>query len=371
MRILATLTSLLIIAFAGHGPVAAADASPSPDPVPSAVGDTSLLPSPVPSALPVTNPICAQAFVTAAAEVVGPSGPGGEDDGTGVVAALAESIEGEEPTDSVSDRLDAAIRACASIEDWSAAAQLHPDALLGADAMTLLAARCSDASAELDAYATCRSLVEALATPSPSPTPTPEPTPKATQAPKKGSSSSGQASTVQVGADGKVRLPRRISAKVAGATSVRYFKIGGQTGPTLVQQTQKRARRHCGSHRALACVNLRWQVQTTQTGPAASCTITGAAWTLSSVVHLPRWSSPKRVDPDLLKWWRKVLNQSARHEAQHIKIQRGQLTKLRAQLIGKPCSSFDRLLKRAQRRSSKAQDAFDTRESTKPLPPLP
>lgn len=375
MRTTAILASLLVAMLSGAGSTLAAETPPSVEPSPS---------SPPP---PVVNPICEQAFrlaeqrIGAAAEETAAAGdPAAADDADDEAADDEAAVSTPGTEELPSDRLDDAVRACASLDDWRAAAQLHPDALGGIDPLAHLLDRCLDAEAGLDAYATCRSLALALATPDPEPTPTaaPEATPKPSATPKPTARPSGQRGTpigsaidLEPGADGLVQLPKRLTAKVPGASRVRYFRVGGRSAAALVQQTLRRARKHCGSHRALACVNLRWQVQTTQDTSASSCAIGGVSWTLDSTVYLPRWSRPDRVDPDLVRWWRKVLRQSARHEAQHIRIQRRHLRELKDRMVGKSCSATDRMLERLAKRSGREQAAFDRKESAKPLPPAP
>jgi predicted secreted Zn-dependent protease len=342
MRTLVTIATLILLVAFGHGSVVAQEASPSAAPTASA--------TPAPQA----NPVCVQAFASAAALAAATPAPG------------ATPLPTPAP-----DRLDAAIRSCSSLEDWVIGSFMHPGALMIDEPLEFLVDRCTDPTTGLDAYATCNSLATAMATPTPAPTPspTPAPTPKPTATPT--ATPGGQQSTAQVGTDGRVRLPRKLSAKVPGATKVRYFAIGGQSASTLIKQTLKRAKPHCGVHNALACVNLSWRVQTTQSGSGSACTIQSVTWTLAATVHLPRWTKPNRVDPALLRWWRKVLKQSARHEAQHVKIQRAELGKLRGQLVGRSCSSFQKVLKRIQKRSNKAQATFDKKERSKPLPLAP
>jgi predicted secreted Zn-dependent protease len=171
--------------------------------------------------------------------------------------------------------------------------------------------------------------------------------------------------------DGRVKLPRKLQAEVPGASRIRYFGVSGRSASALVRQTLRRAAPHCGVHNALACVDLTWHVETTQRTEDGACTVVDATSAVSSVVHLPRWTKPVRVDAELLTWWRKVLTDSARHEARHIKILQAELAQLRKRLVGRPCASIDRLIDRARQRADKSQAAFDRRESAKPLPPAP
>lgn len=137
--------------------------------------------APSPTPLPV-NPVCDWAFSQAirraqvspapAAPIVtpGPSVSPGPSDGGPIDSGLIDS-------GLIVDRafLDDAVRLCAGVADWEAAAALHPEALGSTDPLEFLAERCADPTAGLEVYATCVSLTRALATPPPTPVPTPMP----------------------------------------------------------------------------------------------------------------------------------------------------------------------------------------------------
>ncbi len=125
-----------------------------------------------PSPLPV-NPVCDWAFSQAvrraqvspapAAPIVtpGPSASPGLVDGGPIESGLIV----------IRAFLDDAVRLCAGVADWEAAAALHPEALGSTDPLEFLAERCADPTAGLEVYATCVSLTRALATPPPTPVP--------------------------------------------------------------------------------------------------------------------------------------------------------------------------------------------------------
>lgn len=79
--------------------------------------------------------------------------------------------------------LDEAMRRCSSVEEFAAAAALHPDVLGEIGAMEFLIARCRNPATDLSRYATCASLERALATPTPTPVATTSPSPVATATP--------------------------------------------------------------------------------------------------------------------------------------------------------------------------------------------
>jgi hypothetical protein len=172
MRVTITLSALLIAAAVVSG-----QASPEP---------TSEF-TPEPTTRPV-YPVCDLAFSVAAQRVR-----------ASLVATLANpaATDGDlEPTPSASPAargastfLDDAVRRCAGVEEFVAASALYPEVLRDTDPISFLMERCEDPLQGLDQYATCASLVRALATPSPSPTPSPTPTatpePQATARPDK------------------------------------------------------------------------------------------------------------------------------------------------------------------------------------------
>jgi hypothetical protein len=124
------------------------------------------------------NPICAFAFDRAADRVAATSPtPAVEADPDASPAPLEDE-----------SFLDETIRACAGVDDWEAGLALHPELLGEIEPLAFLADRCSSAVAGLDAYATCVSLVIALATPEPTPVPSPSPTAAPSSTPEPGRS---------------------------------------------------------------------------------------------------------------------------------------------------------------------------------------
>ena len=77
---------------------------------------------------------------------------------------------------------------------------------------------------------------------------------------------------------------------------------------------------------------------------------------------MPRWSKPTRVYPELLAWWRKVLDHIAWHEERHIRIENTWLRKVPAMLEGEACSSAQRITDEWARQVADAQAAFDARD---------
>ena len=122
------------------------------------------------------NPVCDWAFTQAIERVqvspvpVVPDVPVGS---PGPSASPGPTDPGLLDSGLIVDRafLDDAVRLCAGVADWEAAAALHPEALGATDPLDFLAERCADTTAGLAVYATCVSLTRALATPPPTPVP--------------------------------------------------------------------------------------------------------------------------------------------------------------------------------------------------------
>ena len=195
----------------------------------------------------------------------------------------------------------------------------------------------------------------ATTTASPTPTPTPSPTPTPTASPPLIPTT--------------VRLPL-MKPKVAGATNVNYFGITGESPAALLDDLVRRSRAACKSTDTLACVvqqpRVRWTNRTLLA--TGACTIVAPHVSLTSTAHLPQWERPKRVQPALLAWWRKVVDHLAWHEAQHIRIQRSYDSKLIRLMVGRKCSSANRIYKSWTRSVRAAQDRFDAKDASWPYP---
>jgi hypothetical protein len=197
-------------------------------------------------------PLCDAAFSAAAKEVAATPGP-------------SPTLE---PAPSASPRsvlelpiLDNALRTCSSLEEFLAGAALYPEVLGETDALVFAAARCGDAAAGLAQYATCASLVRALATPEPTPTPvvtpSPEPTPGPTLTPRRVKMAEAhQASMTQTY---NVDVPRSVRA-------LKSYDCSGITG----RECDARAREAAGWVRQ-AKKSLKRHLTFMRQHPAASC----------------------------------------------------------------------------------------------------
>ena len=227
------------------------------------------------------------------------------------------------------------------------------------------------------ALATPNATVQATTQPTPVATvrPTAMPAPVATVAPSVSpvtvATTSPQtavaASTASV--PSTVRLPK-LTARVAGATKIKYFGVKGDSPYALIDNVVQRSKAGCKSSDTLACVSQRWNVRWTERTVFATgtCTIVATQVSLTSTVHLPRWESPKSVQPALLTWWKKMADHMAWHEGQHIKIQKAHDAKLAKLMNGHSCSSAGKIQKHWKRDLRAAQNKFDAKDMLWPYP---
>lgn len=306
---------------------------------------------------PDVNWLCDNAFVQAELDLA---------------AGTLDADPATDPTSSPStDRdpsfLDGAIRACASVADFTAGAALHPVLVGDIDPIAWLGERCR--APDLAEYSTCVSLLHALATPPPSPRPTPVPTatPPPTQRPTRTRPKATSRPPPTGSSRGGVKVPA-VRAKVPGVTRIHYFEVSGSTWNQLNRSTGKRTSQLCRNHAARACLETRItgiQPRYAIDPGSGSCTITGVDATLVTIAHMPRWTAPRRVARDLAWVWRKSIKRTGWHEAQHAKIAKQHFRRLPGMLRGKPCAKFGRITQRWWKRLTRAQDRFDRRDYVK------
>jgi predicted secreted Zn-dependent protease len=161
-----------------------------------------------------------------------------------------------------------------------------------------------------------------------------------------------------------VRLPK-LTPKVKGATKVKYIGVRGESPAALLDDVVMRSKPHCKEADTLACVFQRPSVRWTERTRLATgaCTIVAPKVSSKATVFLPRWVSPKRVQPELVSWWKKMVHHMSWHEAQHIKIQKTYNAKLKTLMVGKSCSSANKIFKKWERSLKAAQDKFDAKDA--------
>lgn len=313
-------------------------------------GQTTVEPS-----APALSPLCQNAFIHAVNVLA--------EDGSAAVspAATDAAVPGG------STHLDYVVQRCPNLAEWLAGASFYAEVLRGADPLAFLEARCSDPESGLAQYALCVSLVQALATPPPTPVPVPTLAPGASPIPSpdpldafgagppptpRTSAPGANAGNADV-PDGRVAVP--------GASRVHYFHVRGASLDQLMRSVTRQARQFCGSGDSIACVvpqAWRFNTQTQLDPDTGSCTIAGLDATVGYVAHIPRWTAPRRVPASLAWWWRQVVTRAGWQQVQHVRILEDHLAVLHDEVVGQPCSEFDRLLDEWNASLDQAQAAF-------------
>jgi hypothetical protein len=303
--------------------------------------------------LPPLSAICENAFIHASATLPSPTLPPDEAD------ASTEPGASVVPLDPA--RLDYLVKRCPSLGEWLAGVAAYPAVLAGQDPVAFLEARCLDPTSGLAPYAACTSLAHALMTPPPTPVPTVAPSLGAGPSPSVGPSPPDSGDDRGPGPDaGLTRVPDDRIA-VPGADRVHHFKVRGSTEGDLARGIARQIRKFCRTRDVIACVEARaWRfVALTMQDPDSDiCTITGVIPTVSLVAHVPRWTSPGRVDAALAWWWRKVVARAQWSEAQHVAILEDHLARLPGEVVGRPCSEFDAIITSWSRSLEQARDDF-------------
>ncbi len=210
-----------------------------------------------------------------------------------------------------------------------------------------------------------------VATVRPIQTPSPVATPEPVASPSAMPSASPAALPTPVAPEtpSTVRVPR-LTAKVPGATQIRYFGVKGSSPDALLTSAVLRSRASCKSNDTLACVflggTIRWTARTV--GATGACTIVSPQVSRTAVVYLPRWDSPTRVQPALVAWWKKMADHLVWHEGQHIKIRKAYDAKLVRQMQGHSCSSAKAIERRWRHDLQAAQHQFDAKDIRWPYP---
>jgi predicted secreted Zn-dependent protease len=300
-------------------------------------GAQSPSPSPSPSPAATTVPVgwlCSSTLATALE--------------TPLVAEDTMGIESDVPEDRA--RFDIALKACGTLGEWEAATAPHLDELGGLGPADVAAERCADPSADLAGYQICRTFeyteeelnpapVEHPAEPGAKPPPYTAPPEPVLVAP-----------------------PKRLSARHPPGTRIRWFEVRGRTPERLLNGAVKRTWRLCRGHAGFACMQsgtVRWK---TRTGANGVCRVTSVT-SGPSILMLPRWVGPGRVDRDLVRDWRYLVRYAAWHEAQHAKIHTRRVAVLRERLVGRRCGEARGIYRRWARQSRAVQEAFDQEES--------
>jgi predicted secreted Zn-dependent protease len=98
------------------------------------------------------------------------------------------------------------------------------------------------------------------------------------------------------------------------------------------------------------------------TGRSGECTIAGAEADMDYEATIPQWTSPDHVRPELVEWWRAVLEYLRWHEEQHVRIFEAHLAELPGRLKGQPCDDLQTIMNEWTAEMIAAQDAFDAEQ---------
>lgn len=168
--------------------------------------------------------------------------------------------------------------------------------------------------------------------------------------------------------DKLVALPR-LSVTIWHA-SVRYFAISGKNPTELEMSDQTNIPRtasgektsHAFAYMEVISDTLR---PTYTTNPSAkNCKTLGLTGKMTYRVTIPQWTTPSRVLPQMLKWWRSVNEHVRWHEEQHVRIYEKWIPKLSKRLALRACSAAAAIEEEWTLDVMAEQEAFDASEAT-------
>ena len=150
-----------------------------------------------------------------------------------------------------------------------------------------------------------------------------------------------------------------------------YYPVTGSSPHELILSMYKGA--PADSEKAgaetLAFAALLWSFSSTTSYASGTCRIRSASVDASYKVTLPRWTKPGRVRPELLAWWKVVLEKLRSHEERHVQIYRKWVTEFRRHVVGMRCSAADAYFDRISRKMEAEGEAFDAEHGSIDWPP--
>lgn len=153
---------------------------------------------------------------------------------------------------------------------------------------------------------------------------------------------------------------------------VRYFEISGSSPAELEASISANIPPDPSgvSADALAYVGpIEWEFRPAYRPNGRSCTIAGTTTDVTYQATIPQWTAPAHVAPELLEWWRGVLEYIRWHEEQHVRIFEAYVDELPGRLAGQPCDAMQTIVNEWTTELIAAQDAFDAEErSWRPEP---
>lgn len=258
-------------------------------------------------------------------------------------------------------RFDGAIRSCASVDEWSAAAASFSVAFGETTPLDFFESRCTDPETGLAHYRACEVL------PSQAPESTPEPSPEASTARTDRVVIDDATGGLQFDTSDPlyVAVPAGITAHVPGAWKVKYFDVKGKNLKQLDRSIARQSKKVCGDH-AWGCVTNRRvavpQGRTVSNGDR--CWVQSISWKpYKPIVWMPRWKTDVLVHQDILRWWTAELARTAAHEAEHIEIDLQYRSWIKDRIVkGRPCGAVTKSFAKLDQKLNKAHRQFHQRE---------
>ena len=152
---------------------------------------------------------------------------------------------------------------------------------------------------------------------------------------------------------------------------MKYYAVTGTTASGLIEAMDAHGPPDSDpASEILAQAAIRWsysyRYRVSSTG---ACRVTSATVTARYTVTLPRWTGPSRVRPELLDWWRLVLDDLRAHEARHVRIYAKWIAQLRERLVGARCGAVAAIVRSVKRGMRTENQRLDDREGTMVWPP--
>lgn len=168
-----------------------------------------------------------------------------------------------------------------------------------------------------------------------------------------------------------VTLPR-LSPKVPYA-KMSYYPVSGSTPADLgaaMGRNAPAADEEPGTE-TLAVAELSWRYSVRTSSASGACRIRSVSVSATYKVTLPRWTQPARVRPELLAWWKAVLEELRSHEERHVRIYRKWVAEFREHVVGMRCGSAGAYFRRIEAKMDAEGEAFDAQHGSIDWPPYP
>jgi predicted secreted Zn-dependent protease len=158
-----------------------------------------------------------------------------------------------------------------------------------------------------------------------------------------------------------VALPT-LSVKVAGATSLKYFDVEGDS-PNALLLAATTSPKGCQQSRVLGCARLYWHADWNDRTSGTSCRVTSVTYTYTANVTFPRFVRPARVYPELVTWWKAVIAHVERHLEADINLVKADLAKARQEILSGSCATEQATFQRWDKRIKTALIQSGTKDA--------